>query len=188
MLKEWIANAMDRTPPTLMRRLLEADVTTECSLGLLKMMRGVRNLEPWALRPWREATVMVSATSVHSSPAASLFVVAVFLCACATTPCFGGDEANTSSPEARQSEATYVQMLKEWIGNAMDRAPPTLMRKLLEADVSTECSLGLLKMMRGVRNLEPWALRPEAKFAKVFRRQCDQMLKVTQTVMIYQRL
>ncbi|XP_070394992.1 nose resistant to fluoxetine protein 6-like [Dermacentor albipictus] len=33
------------------------------------------------------------------------------------------------------------------------------MRKLLKADVSTECSLGLLKMMRGFRNLEPWALR-----------------------------
>lgn len=102
---------------------------------------------------------MVSLTSVHSSPATSLFVVAVFLCACATTPCLGGDEANASSPETGRSEASYVQMLKEWIGNAMDRVPPTLMRKLLQADVSTECSLGLLKMMRGVRNLEPWALR-----------------------------
>ncbi|KAH7980628.1 hypothetical protein HPB49_017746 [Dermacentor silvarum] len=102
---------------------------------------------------------MASATSAHSSPATLLFVVAVFLCTCATTPCLGGDEANASSPETRRSESSYVQMLKEWIANAMDRTPPTLMRRLLEADVTTECSLGLLKMMRGVRNLEPWALR-----------------------------
>ncbi|XP_075538526.1 nose resistant to fluoxetine protein 6-like [Dermacentor variabilis] len=102
---------------------------------------------------------MFSATSVHSSSAASLFVLAVLLCAWATTPCLGVTEASASSSETERSEASYVQMLKEWIANTMDRAPPTLMRKLLEADVSTECSLGLLKMMRGVRNLEPWALR-----------------------------
>ncbi|XP_075535503.1 nose resistant to fluoxetine protein 6-like isoform X2 [Dermacentor variabilis] len=102
---------------------------------------------------------MFSAKSVHSSSAASLFVLAILLCAWATTPCLVGAEASASSSGTGRSEASYVLMLKEWIANAMDRAPPTLMRKLLKADVSTECSLGLLKMMRGVRNLEPWALR-----------------------------
>ncbi|XP_054919484.1 uncharacterized protein [Dermacentor andersoni] len=107
----------------------------------------------------RAVAEMFSAKSVQSSPATSLFLLAILLCAWATTPCLGGAEASASSSETGWSEASYVQRLKDWIANAMDRVPPTLMRKFLEADVSTECSLGLLKMMRGFRNLEPWALR-----------------------------
>ncbi|KAK8771888.1 hypothetical protein V5799_024866 [Amblyomma americanum] len=34
-----------------------------------------------------------------------------------------------------------------------------LTRKLLQADISTDCSLGVLKFMRAVQDLEPWALR-----------------------------
>ncbi|XP_075543167.1 nose resistant to fluoxetine protein 6-like isoform X2 [Dermacentor variabilis] len=102
---------------------------------------------------------MLSAKSVQSWPATSLFLLAILLCAWATTPCLGGAEASASSSEMGWSEASYVQRLKDWIANAMNRVTPTLMRKFLEADVSTECRLGLLKMMRGFRNLEPWALR-----------------------------
>ncbi|KAL1445767.1 hypothetical protein MTO96_044837, partial [Rhipicephalus appendiculatus] len=100
---------------------------------------------------------MVSTTSARSLPATWLFALTIFLFAC--VPCLGSGEASVTSPESGQSEPNYVQKLKEWIANAMDRAPPMFTRKLLEANVSTDCSLGLLKVMRGVRNLEPWALR-----------------------------
>lgn len=102
---------------------------------------------------------MFSANSTRLLPATWLFTLAVFLCACVSTPCLGSGEASVTSPESGQSGPNYVQRLKEWIANAMDRAPPTFTRKLLEANVSVECSIGLLKVMRGVRNLEPWALR-----------------------------
>ncbi|XP_077501030.1 uncharacterized protein LOC144111890 [Amblyomma americanum] len=58
-----------------------------------------------------------------------------------------------------QQNVSYVSKLKEWIASAMDRAAPSLTRKLLEADVSAECSIGLLTLVRGIRNLEPLALR-----------------------------
>ncbi|XP_077527989.1 nose resistant to fluoxetine protein 6-like isoform X2 [Haemaphysalis longicornis] len=49
--------------------------------------------------------------------------------------------------------------IKRWIGDKMDESSPALIRKLFEADVSMQCSLGLLRLVRGLRNLEPWALR-----------------------------
>ncbi|KAL3198505.1 hypothetical protein MRX96_014322 [Rhipicephalus microplus] len=101
---------------------------------------------------------MVSVTSARLWPSTWLFTMAIFLCACLSTPCLGSGEVGVTS-ESGQSEPSYVQKLKEWIANTMDRAPPTFTRKLLEANVSVDCSLGLLKVMRGVRNLEPWALR-----------------------------
>ncbi|XP_077501063.1 nose resistant to fluoxetine protein 6-like isoform X1 [Amblyomma americanum] len=80
------------------------------------------------------------------------FALAVVICLRATS-CVAHIEANN------QTDVKIVEKLKEWIGDAIDRAPPSFMRKLLEADVSSKCSLGLLKLVRGVRNLEPWALR-----------------------------
>lgn len=109
---------------------------------------------------YREITTMASATSARSSPATRLFTLAILLCVCATLPCVGSDEASDGTPpETDRSEPNFVQMLKEWVANAMDRAPPEFKRKLLEANVSVECTVGLLKMMRGVRNVEPWAMR-----------------------------
>ncbi|KAL1413996.1 hypothetical protein MTO96_007811 [Rhipicephalus appendiculatus] len=41
----------------------------------------------------------------------------------------------------------------------MDQSSPEFTRKLLKAEVSTDCSFGLLKLVRAIRNLEPWAVR-----------------------------
>ncbi|XP_049268062.1 nose resistant to fluoxetine protein 6-like [Rhipicephalus sanguineus] len=49
--------------------------------------------------------------------------------------------------------------MRKMIGEAIAKAPPTFIRKLQTADVSVDCSLGLLKLVRGFRNLEPWALK-----------------------------
>ncbi|XP_037269392.1 nose resistant to fluoxetine protein 6 [Rhipicephalus microplus] len=56
-------------------------------------------------------------------------------------------------------EPSLIDKLKRWIGQRIDESSPALTRKLLTADVSPQCSIGLLKMVRGLRNLEPWALR-----------------------------
>lgn len=56
-------------------------------------------------------------------------------------------------------EPSFIDKLKRWIGQRIDESSPALTRKLLTADVSPQCSIGLLKMVRGLRNLEPWALR-----------------------------
>ncbi|KAH6945455.1 hypothetical protein HPB50_008531 [Hyalomma asiaticum] len=58
-------------------------------------------------------------------------------------------------------EPSFFDKLKRWIGQRIDESSPALTRKLLTADVSPQCSIGLLKMVRGLRNLEPWALRRE---------------------------
>ncbi|KAK8763827.1 hypothetical protein V5799_033564 [Amblyomma americanum] len=41
----------------------------------------------------------------------------------------------------------------------MDSATKSLKRQLLSVDLSTQCSLGIVKFVRGIRNLEPWAVR-----------------------------
>lgn len=67
--------------------------------------------------------------------------------------------ATTVATVSAEPEVNYMDMLKDWIGKAIDDSSPTFARKLLTAEVSPECSLGLLKFVRAVRNLEPWALR-----------------------------
>lgn len=64
------------------------------------------------------------------------------------------DEATT--PKAEES---FVQKLQVLMASAMDKLSPDLTRKLLRAEVSATCSFGLLKLSRGIRSLEPWALR-----------------------------
>lgn len=89
-----------------------------------------------------------------------LFAVTVLLCGCVTC-CLGGGatDGDSSGSVAEQRNVSYVSTIKQWIANAMDRASPSLTRRLLEIEVSVECSIGLLTLVRGIRNLEPWALR-----------------------------
>ncbi|XP_065284610.1 nose resistant to fluoxetine protein 6-like isoform X2 [Dermacentor albipictus] len=48
--------------------------------------------------------------------------------------------------------------LRGILDTVLDPSSP-LARKILAADLSFPCSLGLLKLVRGLRSLEPWALR-----------------------------
>ncbi|EEC03359.1 hypothetical protein IscW_ISCW002049 [Ixodes scapularis] len=52
-----------------------------------------------------------------------------------------------------------MDSLREVLAKAMDNPSSSITRKVIEADISGECSLGLFKMMRGIRRLDPWAVR-----------------------------
>ncbi|KAK8770566.1 hypothetical protein V5799_012967 [Amblyomma americanum] len=72
----------------------------------------------------------------------------------------GGQEGSSSGGGPPEDVFDgYFDDMRRKIGEVIARTPPSLMRKLQSADVSARCSLGLLKLLRGVRNLEPWAMK-----------------------------
>lgn len=52
-----------------------------------------------------------------------------------------------------------AESLRGFVARTVDGSSHSLARKLLLAEVSSRCSLGLLKFTRAIRNLEPWAFR-----------------------------
>lgn len=63
-------------------------------------------------------------------------------------------------PTTVRARSSVVAAVRELLSTALDSASTSdVARKVLQAEVSAECSLGLLKLMRGLRNLEPWAFR-----------------------------
>ncbi|XP_049516875.1 nose resistant to fluoxetine protein 6-like [Dermacentor silvarum] len=63
--------------------------------------------------------------------------------------------ANTSRPE----RSKFLESVRAGITQLMSSAGPGFTKQLLQADISPECSFGLLKFMRALQALEPWALR-----------------------------
>ncbi|KAL1484648.1 hypothetical protein MTO96_032471, partial [Rhipicephalus appendiculatus] len=53
----------------------------------------------------------------------------------------------------------FLQMLRNFMASDFISVPPSLMRKLLGADLRPECSLALLRTVTALKKLEPWALR-----------------------------
>lgn len=53
----------------------------------------------------------------------------------------------------------YVKLIRDALAHAFANVPTPLKSKLLGADVSAECRVGLLRTLRAFLNLEPWALR-----------------------------
>lgn len=101
---------------------------------------------------------MKSPVILASSSALWCFVLGLLVCASAASVSDDpGREAPTTATQPPQ--VNYAARLKQLIGNLLDGASPRFKRKLLSADLSTECSLGMLKFLRGLRNLEPWAMR-----------------------------
>ncbi|KAH6946722.1 hypothetical protein HPB50_014762 [Hyalomma asiaticum] len=49
-IRALITKALPAMSGRLMRRLLQADISAECSLGVLHFMRAIQTLEPWAFR------------------------------------------------------------------------------------------------------------------------------------------
>ncbi|KAH6944615.1 hypothetical protein HPB50_004256 [Hyalomma asiaticum] len=56
-------------------------------------------------------------------------------------------------------EPNYEQVLRNAVARLFASMPSSLRRKLLEADVRPQCSVGMFRLMRGFQNLEPWALK-----------------------------
>ncbi|KAH7958661.1 hypothetical protein HPB49_004061 [Dermacentor silvarum] len=63
---------------------------------------------------------------------------------------------NTAS---EMEEIDYAQVARDVVAAGLSKVPRSLIRKLLEADVRSECSTALLRTMRAFQNLEPWVLR-----------------------------
>ncbi|XP_077553693.1 nose resistant to fluoxetine protein 6-like isoform X2 [Haemaphysalis longicornis] len=75
--------------------------------------------------------------------------------------CFGSLHA--ASDSAENVVAAEFEQYKEQLGKLMDevfaKIPPSFMRKLQAAEISTDCSIAMIKTIRAIRNLEPWELR-----------------------------
>lgn len=52
-----------------------------------------------------------------------------------------------------------LQILRDFVESDSFSIPPSVTRKLLGADLRTECSLALLRTVTAFKKLEPWALR-----------------------------
>ncbi|KAL1413989.1 hypothetical protein MTO96_007804 [Rhipicephalus appendiculatus] len=68
-----------------------------------------------------------------------------------------------ATPATKQAPKTskFLSDIQAMITQLMSTAGSELTRKLLQADISTDCTFGLLQFMRAIQDLEPWALRRE---------------------------
>ncbi|CAN7941203.1 unnamed protein product [Ixodes hexagonus] len=79
--------------------------------------------------------------------------------------CVRASEDATDAPTDQhhttaQPRSSIVSSVRDFLNTALDSVSTSnVARKLLEADVSQECTFGMLKLMRGLRRLEPWAFR-----------------------------
>ncbi|XP_049271198.1 uncharacterized protein LOC125758242 [Rhipicephalus sanguineus] len=75
-----------------------------------------------------------------------------------------GDGVMTAAPRAmttgvNEDHTDFVQLLRDALAQGFDSIPTSMKAKLLGADVTAKCRVGLLKTLRGFLNLEPWAVR-----------------------------
>lgn len=65
------------------------------------------------------------------------------------------DATTTRAPQRR-----FLDTARAFIANNMGgSAASGVARKILQADISGECSVGILQFMRALRDMEPWAVR-----------------------------
>ncbi|XP_077519794.1 nose resistant to fluoxetine protein 6-like [Amblyomma americanum] len=69
----------------------------------------------------------------------------------------GGVPSSTAA--ATSTSANIATRLRQLAGDLAQHVPPWVKQRFLQAPVSTECSLGLLRMMRGFSNFDAWAMR-----------------------------
>ncbi|KAL1438078.1 hypothetical protein MTO96_010420 [Rhipicephalus appendiculatus] len=69
----------------------------------------------------------------------------------------------TTTPAMNQSpkRSKFLDGIQIMIKQLMSTAGSELTRKLLQADISTDCTFGLLHFTRAIQDLEPWAIRRE---------------------------
>nr|XP_037280532.1 nose resistant to fluoxetine protein 6-like [Rhipicephalus microplus] len=73
----------------------------------------------------------------------------------------------TTTTSAPLKKTQFLDAAKDFIAKSMASSGGGFARKLLQADISSECSIGILKFMRAVKDLEPWALRLLDSSAKI---------------------
>ncbi|KAL1424909.1 hypothetical protein MTO96_019771 [Rhipicephalus appendiculatus] len=74
--------------------------------------------------------------------------------------------ASTASPDDHGG-TDYAKLLRDLMPKVLSSIPPSLRRKLLQADVRPECTAGLLRIMRGFQNMEPWVFRLAPPFVRL---------------------
>ncbi|XP_049519670.1 nose resistant to fluoxetine protein 6 isoform X2 [Dermacentor silvarum] len=71
----------------------------------------------------------------------------------------GATLTNPDNTVGETEKIDFAQVARDVVAAGVSKVPPSLTRKLLEADVRPECSTALVRTMRAFQNLEPWALR-----------------------------
>lgn len=65
----------------------------------------------------------------------------------------------TPATKRAPKRSKFLDDIRTMIKQLMSTTGSELARKLLEADISTDCTFGLLQFMRAIQDLEPWAMR-----------------------------
>lgn len=79
-----------------------------------------------------------------------VLVVSALICCALVSRAYGKSE--NSSPG-------LISTLRGIVGSLLSDPKSSLTQRLLEVDLSPSCMVGLLKLVRGLRNLDPWAFR-----------------------------
>lgn len=93
------------------------------------------------------------------APSPPPFIIRITLLVCAAVFCAASNPAaNDGHPKVEGTASSIEDSIRGLMETILDPSSP-LAQKVLSADLSFPCSLGLLRLVRGLRNLEPWALR-----------------------------
>ncbi|KAH7979276.1 hypothetical protein HPB49_008931 [Dermacentor silvarum] len=68
-------------------------------------------------------------------------------------------QPSVEHPPTAQPTPKLVQSLKRVVDDFLGNPRSPLARRLIAAKVSSGCSIGLMKLLRALRNMEPWAYR-----------------------------
>lgn len=80
-------------------------------------------------------------------------IVYVMLCAwCISSSCDAAENVTNETPNV-------LVTIRKWVSNALNDPSGSLTRKILGADISPSCSVGLFKLMKSLRKVDPWILR-----------------------------
>lgn len=74
-----------------------------------------------------------------------------------------GESATASSVSPASPKENIAATIRRFVSSLAHKMPPWVKQKLIEVPVSMQCSLALFKMLRGLSDLEPWAMRSESQ-------------------------
>ncbi|XP_075737437.1 uncharacterized protein LOC142777014 [Rhipicephalus microplus] len=75
-----------------------------------------------------------------------------------TTPLSANGESS-ATPIANGESSKFFSNVQAAINQLMSTSGREVVRKLQQANISTDCSLGLLQFTRAIQDLQPWAMR-----------------------------
>ncbi|KAH9360608.1 hypothetical protein HPB48_007571 [Haemaphysalis longicornis] len=89
-----------------------------------------------------------------------LLTAACVMCNMGASWCLDANqESVTASPTTPRPHKNIVGQLRDLVASSIDSSWSAVSRRLVRAEVSPTCTAGLLKLAKGLRQLEPWAFR-----------------------------